>query len=193
MPKERFLHVVPNPWAHIDSDGQNYARPCGKVLHYYTGPGVSNAHHDLVGARIAHVETLSPAQVRTIGNLTMVGRHAQERHVIEYERGPTRVMNEKHYQDEVRAGNLIAYDLPSAVACGIPADEFVAPEKLLAEFRDVAIKQFYLENPNAPEVSDVLYAEEAPAPAQPAAEDQPVAPPSAPAPSDVVTSAPAEH
>lgn len=152
MAWQPYLFVLPNPWTGIDTDGRTYAFPAGFVPH----DPKDFPDHSLVGSAIHSVEVLVAAQARTLGGRTITTSPAIQRTRFWYTTEPVRVPNKGYYINEIRQGHLIAATVETYVACGFRAEEFVEPDVLLAQLREVAITEKLAECPDMPEVSDPL-------------------------------------
>lgn len=146
--RQEFLLVVPNPWTHIDTDGQTYAFPAGFVLH---DPAIiPPALQSRVGCVVADVTVIGPAKFPTVNKQ----KAFLQRHRIRYEAEPLRVNNTRYYRDEIKQGHLFAANETTAIEAGIT--EFISPVALLQAARFEAIVKLRAENPDAPDPADVL-------------------------------------
>lgn len=139
--QRKKLRVLPNPWLHIDEKG----RPAG--LCRLEQP--NNRHvfvHGWVGATVATVTEVEPAKRVTIGGRTFEQKAGIHYLTFAHSDEPVTVDNTQYYRKRVACGDLIAFDVETAKACGIRAEQFVEPAKLLEQIKADAVRQFDAEN-----------------------------------------------
>jgi hypothetical protein len=138
--QRKKLRVLPNPWLHIDEKG----RPAG--LCRLEQPSNGTFVDGWVGVTVSSVTEVEPAK-----RVKVKGRVFEQKPGIHYltfahADEPVTVDNTAYYRKRVACGDLIAHDVATAIACGIRGELFVEPEKLLAQIKAAAIRQFDAEN-----------------------------------------------
>lgn len=106
----------------------------------------------MIGAANAQ-RVVVPAITEKVGKLAVTLRHERRRFDIVYETEPVRVENTAYHRNEIAQGNLIAADAETAAVCGI-VETFEEPLDHIEKLRDLAISQFQIENPDAPETTE---------------------------------------